>query len=1443
MQKISRIHVANYGAQMAWFDGLTFGFNDPETDEPCDAVINLENGGGKTTLLGFIFSCFEPRQERFLKHIQDRNHRFAEYFSKDGLPGFIVMEWLMPPKFSGGKPYRLVIGQVVAVRSAAEREEVERQFFAFDATPKLGFDSVPAPNLGAADPARSMAEFQRWLHAAAKVSSDFYHTRTQEEWQKHLVARSLDLEMLRLQVDFSAQEGGIDASFLTFHSEADFLRKFFALTLDAERAAAVRQVVVSACDKLRKKPLLERRMRELTRLSGAMKPFFDAAGGYEAAREARASLTAAAAAVRAALLAKAVSDEAAGKAHAEEARAQEAEAVSSAKRAKDSAARNLTLRLLQLQRALIDAEGEREKCEREVTHAELELKLIEGARAFVRAEEARIHLAELEALEEAQREGLKPARMQAEVQGALLRFALQSEERRLSDQAKSAETREKEAESRIASLKSSLQELSQREAMLNRDDAVLRAQEEQYSSRRERLLKDGLLLHSEASSESAIARLGQTLADVRDAHARALADELRFAETERSHRTQAQVAASEAEVCRRQKAEQEAFVAKGEAERERLSQLAVLRMAVEAEVADPDSPALLAALEKLSSSDETGIAAANVRLAELDSNRKAIEITGVAGRSRDVDEIVTKLLSAGVRSARAFNTYLADAFQDSKESRVLVLSDPARFLGVSVATADFPRAKEVLQQTSLKLTRPVVVSEYALESSDRHKEHLVIGPADDAAYNRPAASVYAGRLDAEIAEARSALDAYRDRRDQALAAKEQLRAYAETYGRARLDQARAEAQRRAAEADAAMDRSAEAKKAAEEAVAEAQNAKSRAGELGRKVSELENAARRVQEFQYEDEAPRAARFERLGEIGRELKEIEQQRSAFASDVERGETDRKGAYEERVRIDSAVKLHAKERNEIMLYDAKYPAEQALAARQMTLDVLRRTYGAAKSTLETAERDRLGVLAEKLRSAREASEAAQKELSAKYAGLEQSELIQRKDLDFDVRIADQQRAIERARKTQADASGEETGASTALRLFKEQNRQVSPASSDMEVLKDSELLAKIAQTEREAERAASKAGAAEAAAIDAHGKQEHAEETARLASQCATTLSTALAIPDLIDETAPTTLEADIVAQVNALISKANERAKHLDEARRKAQNAFNSLTRAASAKELQEVEPELSAQLCGNEFDAACADRVRLSEGLSERLAATNESLGDMKEDFEACVVELNALSSNGIQVLTSATAGKRVPAGAPYVGGKPVLRMRATFSQVQTEVRKDALRRYLDSLIETGIVPAKGSDLVAESLLRMHGKPLSLQVLKMVPDEDQQYVSLDQIKNSGGEGVTMAMFLYLVINQLRAETHAKLKKAGGGPLILDNPFAKATTPTLWRAQRLLAEAMDVQLIFATALPDYNTIGEFRRFIRLRKAGKNQKTGCWHLEQANLTLTQAAEQFN
>jgi hypothetical protein len=98
------------------------------------------------------------------------------------------------------------------------------------------------------------------------------------------------------------------------------------------------------------------------------------------------------------------------------------------------------------------------------------------------------------------------------------------------------------------------------------------------------------------------------------------------------------------------------------------------------------------------------------------------------------------------------------------------------------------------------------------------------------------------------------------------------------------------------------------------------------------------------------------------------------------------------------------------------------------------------------------------------------------------------------------------------------------------------------------------------------------------------------------------------------------------------------------------------------------------------------------------------------------------------------------------------------------------------------------------------------------------------------------MFLYLLISQLRADTQASAKRAGGGPLILDNPFAKVQTRALIDAQRLLAKEIGVQLIFFTANADANILAGFRRVIRLRKSHMNSRSQRSHIEMVSATFT-------
>ena len=322
-----------------------------------------------------------------------------------------------------------------------------------------------------------------------------------------------------------------------------------------------------------------------------------------------------------------------------------------------------------------------------------------------------------------------------------------------------------------------------------------------------------------------------------------------------------------------------------------------------------------------------------------------------------------------------------------------------------------------------------------------------------------------------------------------------------------------------------------------------------------------------------------------------------------------------------------------------------------------------------------------------------------------------------------------------------------------------------------------------------------------------------------------------------------LEADASNQVNALLKDYTGKNQGVSNLQTKARATFDLVKAAASEQSFREVDPYVAQQMVANEFGAACTDAKRLLEHLDDRIATTEATLQSMQADFDACVEEVLAVVRSAITTLNRATSkDKSVPVGAPYVGGKQVLKMRANFGTVPVETRRQTLSAYLDTLVDTNVFPPRGTDLIADAVARVYGRPLGLQVLKMSIEETEQYVPVERVSNSGGEGVVMAMFLYLVINQLRAENHAQVHRIAGGPLILDNPFAKATSPAMWRAQRLLAEAMDVQLIFATALQDFNALGEFQRFIRLRRAGQNSKTRRWHLEFANLKLNDVPEEF-
>ncbi|MEG2155195.1 MAG: hypothetical protein RRY41_09470 [Burkholderiaceae bacterium] len=1434
-QRISRIHVANYGPPAAWYEGITLDLTDPASGLPCDTILNLENGGGKTSLLSFIFSCIEPAQERFLKHIQDRNHRFVQYFAHDGRPGICLIEWEMPPQFAGQPSVRLVTGQAVSVRDAADAPD--RLFFAFQARGDVSFDRFPAARLGSAGGARNMAEVMAWLQQSRDPAPDTYWTKVQSEWLQHLAkTRSIDVEMLRMQVNFSAAEGGMDSGFLTFRTETDFLAKFFGLTLDEERMASVRDSVVKACEQSKDKPKYERQRSELARLQVSVDAFVGAADHLAETDRQRQEVVARAARLGAALRTAALQAEADARAAAEQASdsngiAREADTSAAAAQVQADA-----LTRLQHEREVGRAQSRQDEAHARKQSLEDELSQVRGAQALSGLRLARGALLQIQELEADARQQLDPFRDRARRDGSRLRGALEQKARvaiRIADQ---DEGIRQAAQAQLRELQSWRTQLAQAINALSVEQSRLSEREGQYARQRRQLEDEGAWTPADASAAQASQRQAQRAERLEQEAREAELSITSLANEARARQRAAQDAAIEAERASQAAAQIRERIADGQAERECLSQDEVLRGAVEADLADPDSPALDGALAQWLAAQEAAIQQAVVRGAELELELSAIRDTGVAGRSADVDAVVDHLRAGGIRSARPFNTYLAEVGINAQQARQAVLADPARFLGVHVAAAELQAARLRLAESVPALSRPVVVSPAAVESSDRHAHAITVAPASDAAYNRAAAE----HVKARLTEWAAALDQQQQqasqRYQQGLASREQLRLWRERFGASRLAAFQIEAEEFEAQAETAAERGERLQGEAAELETRAEAARGHQRSAERQGRESRNWAAQLARFSAELELDREARRARLDAISLELSDSNASDAAAARDAEALDQQRQHLTQSMAEQRSLAAAWRRERDAIDTHGDQDEATDA----DSNLELLQTLYRQSRDLLQSEESTRLGQLQPRLEAARADLARAERGFLQVAQGRAEADFESRLKLNFEQLIRELSAQAKHADEEERAALADCASARRALNDFQRGHPTLMEPPPEIIAFDDTALAAA-----RQAALAAvqTQTAAAVAAREQARSARVRSDEASlraeRLVGQAD---KLAAAMPESERAGAgPALLPEDFGAATTALVSEFQSAQAQHQSAQRQALKRWQTVQTAAGEPGLRESEPQLAHHLSHNLFESACADRERLQSHLAERIAVCLDQLQSLEANFELGVGELYSLASLGLSLLKSA-GDKRMPVAAPYVGGKPILKLRANFQNVPVETRRDSLRHFLTALIDTGNVPAKGAELLAMALVKMwQQRSLGIQVLKMTPDEEQQFVAVDNLKNSGGEGVTMAMFLYLLINQLRADTHAQVQKSAGGPLILDNPFAKATTPTLLRAQRMLAEAMGVQLIFATALPDYNSLGEFRRFIRLRRAGKHSGTGRLHIELAEMTLASKPEE--
>lgn len=173
--------------------------------------------------------------------------------------------------------------------------------------------------------------------------------------------------------------------------------------------------------------------------------------------------------------------------------------------------------------------------------------------------------------------------------------------------------------------------------------------------------------------------------------------------------------------------------------------------------------------------------------------------------------------------------------------------------------------------------------------------------------------------------------------------------------------------------------------------------------------------------------------------------------------------------------------------------------------------------------------------------------------------------------------------------------------------------------------------------------------------------------------------------------------------------------------------------------------------------------------------------------------------------------------------------------------RLPVLELFLKGRIGAGHTPSSaaldGAQLVLDAVRACITR---LSITFAHPDlRNKQTLTVPEIlKKSGGERLTMALMTYFVLANAAEDTTNDTSN-GGTTLWLDNPFGEATRPDFIALQTAFATQAGIQLIYSTAINDYDALAAFPNTIWLsNNRGAHITRTANTISQARMILTTA-----
>lgn len=1429
--RISRIYVDHFGAPTGWYEQTTFDLCDTVTNEPGDACINLENGGGKTSILSYIFSCFDPRLDHWLQFLQKKTHAFKDYFARDGRPSFMIVEAIMPPKTTGGAEYPLIIGQSVVVKESADRaSEVERRFFTFEATAGLRWEDLPVPDVSMA-PVKTMQEFLGWVQQAYRLSGgDFYITQNQGEWMAHLEERRMiDLELLKMQVDFNRREGGSADGFLSFSTERDLVSKLLNLSMNKDQTAELRNMVGQAVDNLKSKPRLEEKLRQFGNLQQVMVPFSDTAVQMVGATAALKNIDQQAVNVASAMQRKLIETDTEVKKNQQSIEDDEKFADKLLEDGSAAYSDHVAITGLVLKREEEAASKDLSDVVKGIAHDDLHLKNLMAAlaRREIAAITASIH--DLEVKKDDATQELKPLEEECARNGSMLRHKLKQEIEKLNESIRQLVVKREAAREHVTQIDQAIKELNKTSTALSQDQGALEGTINAAQKIFDGLISSQLVLPTDI--DGAHSALDRFVADIGEQEA--LLKELKASRSEKTvaldELRQASMQANQTLSSAKNGQEPlTKYLSEHELALEKL-QTNQLLVDMAQGVCDPRSLVLVGDVEKLIEQTRAEISKKAIRLDQLEGERESIVETGLSGRNTDVELVIDALSKAGVRSARAANTYVADLRHDADEARALVLSDPGRFLGVNVASEEWGKALSLVPALHLELAAPVTLAVASLTPASADAERMVLRPVNDATFNREAAQAALAAFEATIAQVNAERDAFVKRDALAQTVLNQLRIFQATYSHQQVVSAEGELEslkELAAQAAELVENISNQIDSIEQSIADITP---QIEQLPIKIATLKNG--KAQLLNYLDNWLGSAL-----QAESSLKEILAKLSSIADQIQEQEMTKAEKTNEFSHFSTqennlrpGVVLLRTEHDQVVRHS---PDFEVSGASQVSLDSLRSRYSQAMALLSTEEKDRLGLIGHLLEAKRQDLEKSERNYRQEFPDVDDEVVKSLMPLEVGSEIVGVRNRLAELSSARQEKLELHSDAKSAIKEYWRSREKIEP-SDEMLVLADDDLRLAAsnlltfheeqkAQRETALEQISAKKG------NNAKMRQTLADLRSNLKNLDAALDRKALVAHEVV-------LADDVGEMVTEIIRKLRVREEEVAKLRAAANKAYQAVIRIVGTTEFRAAEGQIAEMFASEDLDRACADNEHISAMIADRVSALQGTLNGMVPDFEHCVTEIYNQVASATSMLKHAMS-ITMPIGTPYVSGRSILKMSSNLQGMSTDQRKGEIAQYLNRLIETSLIPETGSEIITQCLLLFTPREtFGLQILKMEENTEFQYQPVNNMKSSGGQGTVMAMFLYMLVSHLRVDTAAKAMRGGGGPLLLDNPFANVQTRALIDAQRMLAESMKIQLICLTANADPNIIEGFHRVLRLRKAGVQKNSHRTLIEMVKATF--------